>query len=128
VKSSLVRTAILVLTFLPFVYYAGKDAIFHLRGRKVSATENLLHLGLGLVLATLFSLALAGRHAAMVGALILFVVAGALDEFVYHRHIPGEESDLHAKEHLALFAFLVTVLAFDWLQTHGWQVTSLVAG
>jgi uncharacterized membrane protein len=122
------RTALLVLTFLPFVYYAGKDAVFHLRGRKVSASENILHLALGLVLAMLFSLALAGRHAAMVGALILFVAAGALDEFVYHRHIPGEESDLHAKEHLALTVFLVTVLAFDWLQAHGWRAGSLVGG
>jgi hypothetical protein len=122
------RTALLVLTFLPFVYYAGKDAVFHLRGRKVSATENVLHLALGLILAILFSLALAGRHAAMVGALILFVAAGALDEFVYHRHIPGEESDLHAKEHLALMVFLVTVLTFDWMQAHGWRAASLVGG
>lgn len=126
--NSSIRTAILVLAFLPFVWYAGKDAVFHLRGRKVSATENLLHLGLGVILAILFSLALAGRHAAMIGALILFVAAGALDEFVYHRHIPGEESDLHAKEHLALFIFLVTVVAFDWLQAHSWQAGSLVGG
>ncbi len=122
------RTAIVVAAFLPFAWYAGKDAVFHMRGRKVSRTEHLLHLGLGIVLALVFSLALAGRHAALVGALVLFGAAGALDEYVYHRHIPGEESDLHAKEHLALMLFLVTVLAFDWLQGHGWQIGSILGG
>jgi|SRR6185369_5064010 len=110
------RTALLILMFLPFLYYAGRDQIFHLRGRKVSLWENLLHLGLGITLATLFTQALAGRHAQMIGALVLFAVAGAADEYIYHRGIPGEESDLHAKEHLALMIFLITTLAVDWAQ------------
>jgi hypothetical protein len=110
------RIAILVLAFLPFVYYAGRDQIFHLRGRKVSVWENLLHLALGITLATLFTQALKGHHAAMVGALVLFAVAGGADEYIYHRGIPGEESDLHAKEHLALMIFLITTLAVDWMQ------------
>jgi len=112
------RTSILVVAFLPFVYFAARDQIFHLRGRKVSVSENLLHLALGITLAILFTQALAGRHTFMVGALVLFAVAGAADEYVYHRHIPGEESDLHAKEHLALMIFLITVLAVDWLPGH----------
>jgi hypothetical protein len=110
------RTAILVAAFLPFVVYATRDQIFHLRGRKVSVSENLLHFGLGITLATLFTQALKGNHAMMVGALVLFAVAGGVDEYVYHRGIPGEESDLHAKEHLALMIFLITVLAVDWWQ------------
>ena len=63
------RVAILVLAFLPFVYFAVRDQIFHLRGRKVSLSENLLHLALGITLAILFTQALAGHHAAMLGAL-----------------------------------------------------------
>ncbi len=112
------RTMILVLAFLPFVYFAVRDQIFHLRERKVSVSENLLHLALGITLAIFFAQALAGRHAAMIGALVLFAIAGAADEYIYHRHIPGEESDLHAKEHLALMIFLIVVLAIDRLPGH----------
>lgn len=108
------RTTILVLAFLPFVYYAIHDQIFHLRGRKVSVAENLLHLALGISLAMLFTQALASHYASMLGALVMFGVLGAIDEYIYHRDIPGEESDLHAKEHLALMLFLITTLAVDW--------------
>jgi hypothetical protein len=120
------RTVILVIAFLPFVYFAVRDQIFHLRGRKVGISENLLHLGLGITLAALFTQALAGRHAAMIGALVLFAVAGGADEYIYHRHIPGEESDLHAKEHLALMIFLITTLAVDWLPGHGRELLQRV--
>lgn len=112
------RIAILVAAFLPFVYFAARDQIFHLRGRRVGLAENLLHLALGITLAILFTAALAGRHLAMLGALVLFAVAGGADEYIYHRHIPGEESDLHAKEHLALMIFLIVALAVDWLPGH----------
>jgi hypothetical protein len=113
-----VRIAILVAAFLPFVYFAARDQIFHLRGRKVGLAENLLHLALGITLAILFTQALAGRHLAMLGALVLFAVAGGADEYIFHRHIPGEESDLHAKEHLALMIFLIVTLAVDGLPGH----------
>jgi hypothetical protein len=116
------RTAILVAAFLPFVYFAARDQIFHLRGRKVGVSENLLHLALGITLATLFTQALTGRYTYMVGALVLFAVAGAADEYIYHRHIPGEESDLHAKEHLALMIFLIVTLAVDWLPGHAGEL------
>ena len=112
------RVAILVAACLPFVYFAVRDQIFHLRGRQVGLAENLLHLALGITLAILFTQALAGRHLAMLGALVLFAVAGAADEYIFHRHIPGEESDLHAKEHLALMIFLIVALAVDGLPGH----------
>jgi len=120
------RIAILVAAFLPFVYFAVRDQIFHLRGRTVSLAENLLHLALGITLAILFSQALAGRHLAMLGALVLFAVAGGADEYIYHRHIPGEESDLHAKEHLALMIFLIVTLAADWLPGHTGEILQRV--
>jgi hypothetical protein len=116
------RTMILVLAFLPFVYFAVRDQIFHLRGRKVGVSENLLHLALGIALATLFTQALAGHHAGMIGALVLFAIGGGADEYIYHRGIPGDESDLHAKEHLALMIFLIATLAVDWLPGHAGEL------
>lgn len=37
----------------------------------------------------------------------LFALAGAADEYGYHRDIPAEEHALHAKEHLALLLFVL---------------------
>jgi len=121
-----VRAAILVLSFLPFVYYAGKDTAFHFRGRKVSLTEHILHAAIGIVLLILFTHALMGHHLVVLGALILFVVTGGIDEYIFHRSIPAEESDLHAKEHLALLIFIVISLATDWLQQNNWNVSEIL--
>jgi UDP-N-acetylmuramyl pentapeptide phosphotransferase/UDP-N-acetylglucosamine-1-phosphate transferase len=122
------RAAILVLTFLPFVYYGAKDTMFHFRGRKVSRTEHILHAGIGIVLAIMFSHALMAHHLVVLGALVLFVVAGGVDEYIFHRDIPGEESDLHAKEHLALLIFIVVSLATDWLEKNHWNLKDALAG
>jgi hypothetical protein len=116
------RAGILILSFLPFIYYGTKDTLFHFKGRPVTRTEHLLHAGIGVVLATMFISALSANHLVMLSALVLFVVAGSLDEYVYHRGIPAEESDLHAKEHLALLVFLVMSLATDWLQRNNWSI------
>jgi hypothetical protein len=116
------RAAILSASFLPFLYYGTKDTLFHFRGRKVSRTEHWLHAGVGLALVIMFSHALMGHHAIMLGALLLFVLVGALDEYIYHRDIPAEESDLHAKEHLALLIFVVMALVTDWLEKHHWNL------
>jgi hypothetical protein len=116
------RAAILSLSFLPFIYYGAKDTLFHFRGRKVSVTEHLLHAAIGLVLVIMFSHALMAHHLIVLGALLLFVVAGGVDEYIFHRDIPGEESDLHAKEHLALLIFIVVSLATDWLQKNNWSL------
>jgi hypothetical protein len=114
--------AILVLSFLPFIYYGGKDTMFHFRGRKVTTTEHILHAAIGLVLVVMFSHALMAHHLIVLGALALFVVAGGVDEYIFHRGIPGEESDLHAKEHLALLSFIVVSLATDWLEKNNWSL------
>ncbi len=116
------RAVILVLTFLPFVYYGAKDTMFHFKGRKVSVTEHILHAGIGLILAIMFAHALMAHHLVVLGALVLFVIAGSIDEYIYHRDIPGEESDLHAKEHLALLVFVVVSLATDWLEKNHWSL------
>jgi|ERR1043166_5246517 hypothetical protein len=117
------RAAILVLSFLPFLYYGAKDTIFHFRGRKVSKSEHLIHAAIGVVLAVLFSHAVMAHHLIVLAALVLFVIVGGIDEYIYHRGIPGEESDLHAKEHLALLSFIVVSLATDWLQKNDWSLT-----
>jgi hypothetical protein len=121
-----VRAAILVISFLPFVYYGGKDTAFHFRGRKVSLTEHLLHAAIGVVLLILFTHALLAHHLVVLCALVLFAIAGGIDEYIFHRAIPAEESDLHAKEHLALLIFIVISLATDWLQQNRWDFAEII--
>jgi hypothetical protein len=120
------RAAILVLSFLPFIYYGARDTVFHFRGRKVSRTEHLIHAAIGLALAIMFSNALMAHHLVMLGALVLFAVAGGVDEYIFHRNIPAEESNLHAKEHLALLIFIVISLATDLLQKNHWSVPEIL--
>jgi len=117
------RAAILSVSFLPFLFFAAKDTSFHFRGRIVSRTEHLLHLAIGIVLAIMFTHSLMSHHLVVVGALMLFVVAGGVDEYIFHRDIPAEESDLHAKEHLALLIFIVVSLATDWLEKNNWSLS-----
>jgi|KBSSwiStaDraftv2_1062776.scaffolds.fasta_scaffold1622305_2 hypothetical protein len=117
------RAAILAFSFLPFLYYGTRDNIFHFRGRKVSVTEHILHIAIGLVLAIMFTHALMAHHLIVLGALVLFVIVGGADEYIFHRDIPAEESDLHAKEHLALLIFIVVSLATDWLEKNNWSLT-----
>ncbi len=124
-NSQPMRTVILVFSFLPFVYYGAKDTAFHFRGRKVSRTEHILHGAIGLVLAILFAHALMAHHLIVVCALLIFVVAGSLDEYIFHRDIPAEESDLHAKEHFALLIFIAVSLATDWLGQGKWSWAEL---
>ncbi len=114
--------AIILLSFLPFLYYATKDNLFHFRGRQVSLAEHLLHLAIGIALAIVVVQAVAGTLTVMVFALMFFVVAGGLDEYIWHRGLPEEESDLHAKEHLALLIFIVVTLVVHWLDDHGWRL------
>jgi hypothetical protein len=116
------RVAILSISFLPFLYYGAKDTMFHLRGRKVSRTEHLLHAAIGVLLAIMFTHALLAHHYVVVGALVIFAIAGGVDEYIFHRDIPAEESDLHAKEHLALLIFIVVSLATDWLEKSNWSL------
>jgi hypothetical protein len=98
--------AILAAALAPFLYFAGRDFRLHLRVRKVPAAENLLHLALGVLLAGALARAFLFRGAEAAFAVLAFAALGAVDEFVFHRGIPAEEHDVHAKEHFALFVFL----------------------
>lgn len=99
----------------PFLFYATKDQILHLRARKVSVWENLVHLALGIVLAAAVGNVYLGRITTVVIAFLFFGLLGAIDEYVFHRGLPAIESDVHAKEHLALLLFVVAFGAVEWL-------------
>ncbi len=116
------RIAIVIVSFLPFLFYAAKDNAFHFRGRRVSLTEHLLHLVIGIALLVVLTQAVLGNTSLMMVGLLLFLIAGALDEYIWHRRIPEEETDLHAKEHLALMIFVVVTLVVNWLESHQWQL------
>ncbi len=107
------REIVIVVSFLPFLYYATLDGVFHFRGRRVSLPEHLVHLVIGLALGLVFAAAVMASQLVMLGSLAVFLVAGGLDEFVWHRDLPAHESDLHAKEHLALLIFLGVTLLVD---------------
>lgn len=121
-RGNSMRIAIVLVSFLPFLYYATRDNLFHFRGRRVSLAEHLLHLAIGLALAIVLMQAVFGNLAFMTIGLLFFVMAGGLDEYIWHRGLPEEESDLHAKEHLALLIFIVATLVAHWLERHEWQV------
>ena len=112
---SVMRVAVIIASFLPFAMYAWRDHQFHFRGRRVSATEHALHAMIGLSLILVVSAAVSANTMAMAGGLIAFMMVGAVDEYVWHRNIPGEESDLHAKEHLALMIFVLVSLGVNEL-------------
>ena len=42
------RETLVIVSFLPFLYYATLDGAFHFRGRRVSLAEHVIHLVLGL--------------------------------------------------------------------------------
>ena len=109
------RFLVLGAALIPFLWFAYKDNALHFRARKVSIGEHILHLGLGLSLAATISMAFQGRLDAMVLWLAVFCIAGSADEFGYHRDIPEQEHDVHAKEHFALLLFIAVTLLLPQL-------------
>jgi len=116
------RPAIVLIAFVPFLYYAIRDARFHFVGRKVTFAEHVIHLAIGLALAIVLVQAVRGNSGIMLGGLLLLVVAGGADEYIWHRGLPEAETDLHAKEHLALLIFVVATLVVNWLEAHDWRI------
>jgi hypothetical protein len=122
----MLRASILACSLLPYLYYGYLDNVFHFRGRKVSLPEHLLHLAIGVMVATAIVNAFTGQLTVMLVGLVLFMVAGAVDEYIFHRGLPEPESDLHAKEHLGLMIFVVAAMVTQWLDSHGWQLAPLL--
>lgn len=116
------RLALIIGTFVPFAYFGLKDNAFHFRGRKVTLTEHILHGGIGMAQAIILVQALRGNLLMMFIGLGLLSVAGAVDEYIFHRDLPAEESDLHAKQHFALFIFVVVAIATTYLERNAWQL------
>ena len=116
------RAAIVIIAFLPFLYYAIRDARFHFVGRRVTFAEHILHLAIGIALAIVLMQAIAGNSGIMLIGLLLLVLCGGMDEYIWHRNLPEAETNLHAKEHLALLIFVVATLAVNWLEDHQWRL------
>jgi Kef-type K+ transport system membrane component KefB len=96
----------MAVALLPFLVFAGRDLRLHLTVRRVSWAEEALHLFFGLVLAYAISRAFLFEGRALALSLLAFALGGAIDEFGFHRGLPPEEHDAHAKEHFALFLFM----------------------
>jgi hypothetical protein len=107
------RETLVIVSFLPFLYYATLDGAFHFRGRRVSLAEHVIHLVIGLAVGLIFTAAVMANSTVMLASLGIFLISGSLDEFVWHRDLPAHESNLHAKEHLALLIFLGVTLLVD---------------
>src|SRR5690242_2581658 len=119
------RIALTSIFLLPYLYFGTKDHLYHFVGRKVSVAEHIVHLLIGMVLIAAIANAFFGRPIRFVAGLALFLVVGAVDEYIYHRGLPEHESDLHAKGHLALLIFVVVSLASMWLEAHGWRLSNI---
>jgi hypothetical protein len=96
---------VLGAALLPFLYFAARDQWLHLRARRVPLAENGVHALLGLIHAAVIARAFLFEWRFVIAGLAAFAICGAVDEFVFHRGLPAIESDVHAKEHFALFAF-----------------------
>ena len=112
-----IRTALLTLFLAPYLYFGIRDVLHHKHHRKVSFTERLLHVTLGMALMIIISHAYAGHFEVVIAGFFLFVLARALDEFVFHRGLPEREVDLHAKTHFGFLIFVVGVIGTNWLES-----------
>ncbi len=101
------RLALLAVPLATFGYYAWRDNAFHFRGRVVTRGEHVLHGVIGLLLIGLVTAAVRLDPVRLPIFAGLFALAGAADEFGYHRDLPAVEADYHAKEHLSLMLFLL---------------------
>ena len=80
------RETLIVVAFLPFLYYATLDGIFHFRGRRVSLSEHVIHVVIGLSLALVFTAAVMANQPVMLGSLVAFLA-------VSYTHLRAHETD-----------------------------------
>jgi len=102
----------------PYLYFGIRDVLHHKHYRKVSFTERLLHITLGIALTIIISHAYAGHFEVVIAGFLIFVTARALDEFAFHRGLPAREIELHAKTHFGFLIFVVGVIGTNWLETN----------
>ena len=93
----------------------------HSNTRGVSFVEWILHVTLSLILVILIPHAYLGHFYVIIPALILFVAARSIDEFVFHRDLAAEEVDLHAKTHLGFLIFVVGLMSVSFLELHSFS-------
>ena len=103
-------------SLLPFLWFALRDQILHFVARKVSIVENGLHLLLAFLLTIVIGQAMLFQTRWVAVALLMFVVCGAADEYIFHRGIPETEHNIHAKEHFALLLFVSVFAAIMWIR------------
>ena len=110
------RTILLTLCLAPYLYFGIRDVLHHRQHRELSFAERVLHITLGTTLTIVIPHAYLGHFDVVVPGVVLFVLARALDEFIFHRGLAGAETDLHAKTHFGFLIFVVGLMATNWLQ------------
>ncbi len=95
----------LTVAIVPFLIYAFRDTVYHLRDRKPSRGENLVHFALGACQVAMIASAYQSDVPRMALAASGVAAFGIVDEHGYHHGLPVTEVDIHAKAHLALFVF-----------------------
>jgi hypothetical protein len=110
-----IRAVLLTICLAPYVYFGVRDVLHHKQHRRVTLTERLLHLSLGLTLVIVIPHAYLGHLDIVIPGVSIFVMARVFDEFVFHRGLAAAEADLHAKTHFSFLIFVVGVLGADWL-------------
>ena len=118
----MIRAAVLTLFLLPYAYFGLRDNFYHAQQRSVPWPERLAHAAIVLALLTVVPQAYLGNRGLVIAGLVLFVVARAVDEYVYHRGLPATESALHARTHFAFLLYVVTIMAADWAEENGWRL------
>ena len=115
------RALVLALTLAPYLILAVKDGAFHMgkkRLRDVSLAEHLIHFVIVAPLAWAISGVFNEDALACSVGLLGFIAPALADELIWHRKIPERETNIHAKEHLALLVFFI-VGAVTWLDDAG---------
>jgi hypothetical protein len=118
---SLLGLSSLVL-LLPWLALAKRDHVMHSQ-RPVTTMEHVLHAAVGLGVCALAVASVTTDAAVLAVGLGLFLPAGVLDEGVFHRALPAEESDVHAKQHLALSVFVIAAVVVVLSSSPGAAVT-----
>jgi hypothetical protein len=112
----LAARALLGAALLPFLWFALRDQLLHLRVRKVTAGENALHAVMFVLMMIIIGRAFLFQAGVVFAVLPLFLVFGGVDEYVFHRRIPEAEHDMHAKGHFALLCFVAVFGALVWVR------------